>query len=465
MLFEVRAALAVALIVAGTIFANAQAVPENRAEIAYSFAPVVKRTAPAVVNVYAKRVVRNEGVNPFSGDPMFRYFFGDRGMFGQPRERVQNSLGSGVIVESSGFIVTNNHVIKGGTDIRVSLSDRREFEAKVLLADERTDLAILKIDPGKEALPILPMGDSDALEVGDLVLAIGNPFGVGQTVTSGIVSALARTHVGATDYQFFIQTDAAINPGNSGGALVNMAGQLVGINSQIFTRSGGSNGIGFAIPVNMVKAVIKSARAGGKIVRPWVGGDFQDVTPAIAESLGFDRPQGVLIAALNKESPLLTAGLKRGDVILTVDGKSVGDAQELDYRLATLSVGDRAKVSYSRDRQTYVAEVKLIAAPEIPPRQQTLIRGRSPFTGLEVVNISPAVAEEFNLPATAEGVAVSAVRGGYAAQVGFQKGDILVSINGEKIKSVDELRRILTQPVGAWQFMINRGGQMITGQL
>jgi len=465
MLFELRAALAVTLIVAGTIFANAQTVPDNRAEITYSFAPVVKRTAPAVVNVYAKRVVRSEGVNPFAGDPMFRYFFGDRGMFGQPRERVQNSLGSGVIVESSGFIVTNNHVIKGGTDIRVSLSDRREFKAKVLLADERTDLAILKIDPGKEALPILPMGDSDALEVGDLVLAIGNPFGVGQTVTSGIVSALARTHVGATDYQFFIQTDAAINPGNSGGALVNMAGQLVGINSQIFTRSGGSNGIGFAIPVNMVKAVIKSARAGGKIVRPWVGGDFQDVTPAIAESLGFDRPQGVLIADLNKESPLLAAGLKRGDVILTVDGKPVSDAQELDYRLATLSVGDRARISYSRDRQTYVAEVKLIAAPEIPPRQQTLIRGRSPFTGLEVVNISPAVAEEFNLSATAEGVAVSDVKGGYAAQVGFQKGDILMSINGVKIKSVDELRRVLERPVGSWRFVINRGGRMITGQL
>jgi S1-C subfamily serine protease len=215
----------------------------------------------------------------------------------------------------------------------------------------------------------------------------------------------------------------------------------------------------------MVKAVIKSARAGGKIVRPWVGGDFQDVTPALAESLGFDRPQGVLIAALNKQSPLLTAGLKQGDVILTVDGKSVGDAQELDYRLATLAVGDRAKVSYSRDHQTYVAEVKLIAAPEIPPRQQTLIRGRSPFTGLEVVNISPAVAEEFNLPTTTQGVVVSDVKGGYAAQVGFQKGDILVSINGEKIRSVDELRGVLTQPVGAWRFVINRGGRMISGQL
>ena len=352
-----RSVWALVLIVACTAAAAAQQVPENRAQIAYSFAPVVKRTAPAVVNVYSKRVISDQSASPFGGDPMFRYFFGDNRLFGRPRERVLNSLGSGVIVEPSGFIVTNNHVIKGGTDIRVSLSDRREFEAKVVLADERTDLAILKIDPGKEPLPVLPMGDSDALQVGDLVLAIGNPFGVGQTVTSGIVSALARTHVGATDYQFFIQTDAAINPGNSGGALVDMAGELVGINASIYTRSGGSNGIGFAIPVNMVKAVIKSARAGGKIVRPWLGGAFQDVTVDIAELLGFDRPQGVLIADLHPQSPLVAAGLKRGDVILSVDGKPVGDAQELEYRLATHAVGDVAKITYSRDHRTRKAGI------------------------------------------------------------------------------------------------------------
>jgi len=463
-LFLPRIVLALALVFAGAAGAVAQQVPESRAQIAYSFAPVVKSTAPAVVNVYSKRVIKDQ-TSPFGGDPMFRYFFGDQRFFGRPRERVLNSLGSGVIVESSGFIVTNNHVIKGGTDIRVSLSDRREFEAKVVLADERTDLAILKIDPGKQPLPYLKMGDSDALQVGDLVLAIGNPFGVGQTVTSGIVSALARTHVGATDYQFFIQTDAAINPGNSGGALVNMAGELVGINASIYTRSGGSNGIGFAIPVNMVKAVIKSARSGGKIVRPWMGGSFQDVTADIAESLGFDRPQGVLIADMHPKSPLIAAGLRRGDVILSVDGKPVGDAQELQYRLATHSVGDVAKLTYSRDHRTRETEVTLIAAPEMPPPDKTVVRGRNPFAGLVVENISPAVAEDLDLPPTAKGVAVAEIRGGYAAQVGFKKGDILVEINGQKVRDVKTLDHILSRPTGSWQFSVNRDGRIMSMQL
>ncbi len=230
-----------------------------------SFAPVVKTTAPAVVNVYSKTLAAQDTQLGLFNDPFFRQFFGDRGNFRRPRKQVENSLGSGVIVDSSGLIVTNNHVIRGGTDIRVVLADKREFEAKLLLADERSDLAVLKIEVGEEELAALSFGDSDNLEVGDLVLAIGNPFGVGQTVTSGIVSALARTQVGISDYQFFIQTDAAINPGNSGGALVNMAGELVGINTAIFSRSGGSIGIGFSIPSNMVRTVVQSAESGTKI--------------------------------------------------------------------------------------------------------------------------------------------------------------------------------------------------------
>jgi S1-C subfamily serine protease len=268
--------------------------------------------------------------------------------------------------------------------------------------------------------------------------------------------------VGATDYQFFIQTDASINPGNSGGALVNMAGELVGINSSIYTRSGGSNGIGFAIPVNMVKAVIKSARAGGKIVRPWMGGAFQDVTADIADSLGFDRPQGVLIAELHPQSPLRAAGLRRGDVVLSVGGKPVGDAQELEYRLATHAVGDVVKLTYSRQQRTREAEVRLIAAPALPPADKTLVRGRNPFTGLVVENISPAVAEDLDLPPTAKGVVVADIRGGYAAQVGFRKGDILVEINGEKLTDVKHLDRILSRPTGSWQFSVNRGGRTLS---
>ena len=279
-------------------------VPKSQGQMQLSFAPVVKMTAPAVVNVYSKTLAAQDSQQGLFNDPFFRQFFGERGNFRRPRKQAENSLGSGVIVDAAGLIVTNNHVIRGGTDIRVVLADKREFEAKLLLADERSDLAILKIDVGDEELAALPFGDSDNLEVGDLVLAIGNPFGVGQTVTSGIVSALARTQVGISDYQFFIQTDAAINPGNSGGALVNMAGELVGINTAIFSRSGGSIGIGFSIPSNMVKTVVQSAESGTKIQRPWSGANLQDVTADIAESLGFARPEGALIATLHPDSPL-----------------------------------------------------------------------------------------------------------------------------------------------------------------
>ena len=283
--------------------------PKDKGEITMSFAPLVKRTAPAVVNVYAKTIQREQQAGGPFDDPFFRQFFG-LNADGPPRERIASSLGSGVIVDPNGTIITNNHVIKNATDIRVALADKREFPAKIILADERTDLAVLKIDVADESLPVLPLGNSDDLEVGDLVLAIGDPFGVGQTVTSGIISALARNNVGISDYQFFIQTDAAINPGNSGGALVNMKGQLIGINTAIFSKSGGSIGIGFSIPSNMVATVIQSAQSGKAIQRPWLGGEFQNVTQDIADSLGFSRPEGVLVTNLSPQSPLAKAGLK-----------------------------------------------------------------------------------------------------------------------------------------------------------
>src|SRR5215469_265713 len=282
--------------------AVAQTAPRSREAIRLSFAPIVKQAAPAVVNVFSRRVVRTSA-SPFADDPFFRRFFGDRSPFGIPQERVQNSLGSGVVIDPDGIIVTNHHVIQEGQEITVVLSDRREFEAKVLRSDERTDLAVLKIDPKGERLPTLEIGDSDALQVGDLVLAIGNPFGVGQTVTSGIVSAVARTNIGISDYRFFIQTDAAINPGNSGGALVSMDGRLVGINTAIFARDGGGSiGIGFAIPANMVRSVIANLN-GDKIVRPWFGASGQNVTADIANSLGLPHPTGVLLADVYPGSP------------------------------------------------------------------------------------------------------------------------------------------------------------------
>ena len=442
--------------------AAAQQVPSSRADIAMSFAPVVKETAPSVVNVYARRIVASQGVSPFGADPFFRRFFGDELFGGRPRQRAQNSLGSGVIVDSSGIVVTNNHVIQGGTEIRVVLHDNREYDAELILKDERTDLAILRIKPEDGPLVPLPLGDSDAIEVGDLVLAIGNPFGVGQTVTSGIVSALARTRVGVSSYQFFIQTDAAINPGNSGGALVDMNGRLIGINTAIFSRSGGSNGIGFAIPVNMVRSVIEQSLAGAsRVVRPWTGADLQDVTSDIATALGLDRPKGALVANLHPSSPLAAAGVERGDVLLQLDGRDLANAQEFNFRLATLAIGDTANLVFQRKRKSYRTRVKLMAAPEQPPRNTRTIGGRSPFTGLEVMNISPAVAEELGLPTSAEGVVISDEGQSLARRFGFRRGDIIVELNGYTPKSVAELETALSERAGYWNVGIVRKGQLI----
>lgn len=453
------------LFMAGPLAAKAdtKVAPESAAAVQLSFAPVVKRTAPAVVNVYASRMVAEAsgGGNRFFEDPFFRRFFGDDGSFGRPRERVQNSLGSGVLVDPSGLIVTNNHVIANGDDIKVVLADKREFEAKVLLADERTDLAVLKIDVADEALPALPLGDSDALEVGDLVLAIGNPFGVGQTVTSGIVSALARTKVGVSDYQFFIQTDAAINPGNSGGALVNMQGQLVGINTAIFSRGGGGSiGIGFAIPTNMVRTVVASAEAGGSIKRPWIGAELQDVTPDIATSLGMERPEGAMVVSLHPESPLAKAGLKRGDIVLALEGKPIESAQELGYRVATTAVGATAIVEYQRKGERSETQVTMISAPETVARDDMLIGGRSPLTGAVATNLSPAVADELDLPADIKGVVISKIEKGPAMRV-FRKGDVVLEVNDVEIDSVSTLKAVLKVEDRGWRISVKRGGRVL----
>ncbi len=454
------AALAILLLFAAAMpVIAAKAVPDSQSAVQLSFAPVVKSTAPAVVNVYSQRRVATRDQGLFD-DPFFRQFFGNDGSFGAPRERVQNSLGSGVIVDPAGLIITNNHVVKGGTDIRVVLADKREFEAKLLLTDERTDLAVLKITVPDENLPALRLGDSDGLEVGDLVLAIGNPFGVGQTVTSGIVSALARTQVGISDYQFFIQTDAAINPGNSGGALVNMAGELVGINTAIFSRSGGSIGIGFAIPVNMVRTVVQSAETGKAVKRPWLGVELQDVTQEIADSLGFARPEGALILGLHPESPLTKAGLKRGDVVLAIEGKPIENSRELGYRVATSPIGSTQIVEYQRGGVRKETTITLIAAPETTDREATLLEGNSPLTGMVVANLSPAVADELGLRADSKGVAALAIKGGPAKRY-FRKGDVIVEVNGVAIESVAVLRDALASSEGFWRIAIDRGGHIL----
>ncbi|MDT8328965.1 MAG: trypsin-like peptidase domain-containing protein, partial [Roseovarius sp.] len=305
-------------------------VPQNRMEVQLSFAPVVREAAPAVVNIYAKRIV-NFRSSPFQSDPFFQGLFQD---FGSPRPRVENSLGSGVILSEDGIVVSNYHVVGEATDIRVVLNDRREFSARVLLSDEESDLAILRLDRAG-GLSALELRDSDTVEVGELVLAIGNPFGIGQTVSSGIVSGLARSGTATGNARgYFIQTDAPINPGNSGGALVDVNGQLIGINTSILSRSGGSNGIGFAIPSALVAQFVAQARAGNdRFHRPWAGIAGQQVTADMAEGLGLDRPGGIVISLLHPESPFSKAGFQVGDVVVAVDAQPVNTAAEMVFRM------------------------------------------------------------------------------------------------------------------------------------
>jgi Do/DeqQ family serine protease len=441
--------------------------PQSKGQVQLSFAPVVKRAAPSVVNVYASHV-EPRGQSRSAMDEFMRRFFGEngggRGRGGAPGERAQKSLGSGVIVDESGLVITNNHVIENMNEVRVALADRREFEATIVLRDPRTDLAVVKIKNPTGGLIPMAFGDSESLEVGDFVMAIGNPFGVGQTVTQGIVSALARTQVGSSDYQFFIQTDAAINPGNSGGALVDLQGQLVGINTAIYSQSGGSQGIGFAIPASMVRAVVETAKGGATAVRrPWLGARVQNVTPDIAESMGLDHPTGVLVASLQPKSPAEEAGLKRGDLILSVDGKLVDDPEAFGYRFALKGLTGQTKFGILRGTGRSTVAVKLGPAPETRPRDTLKVRTRSPFLGATLVNTSPAVAEELQADFPAEGVAVSGVdEGSVAARAGLQKGDVIVAINGVPIATTKELERVTRNSLNMWEVSINRGGEVLT---
>jgi Do/DeqQ family serine protease len=435
-----------------------QAVPQSMPQVQLTFAPVVKRVAPAVVNVYSQSVVQAQ-VNPLFADPLFQRFFGGSPEF---QKRVQQSLGSGVIVRPDGVIVTNNHVVQGGQSIVVALSDRREFKGRVLLADPRTDLAVLKIDTKGEKLPTVEFGDSDKISVGDIVLAIGNPFGVGQTVTMGIVSALARTQVSASDYQFFIQTDAAINPGNSGGALITADGRLVGINTAIFSRTGEYAGIGFATPANLARRVVDGALGGG-VKLPWLGADGQPVTGEIAQTLGLSRPGGVLVKSIYPGGPAANAGIKSGEVVLQVDGTDVEDMQGLNYRIATHKPGETVKLKVAQGAQIREVSVALALPPENPPRDLSVIGGRNPLTGAKVENLSPAVSSDLQLAFTAKGVVVvSTADNTYSSSYGLQPGDIVHSINGVEIKSVAELKHALESANGHWDMTVDRGNQRLS---
>ena len=437
--------------------------PGPREAVQLSFAPIVKKAAPAVVNVF----VSGKPLPPAQrqqlpiDDPVFRRFFGE--MFGMPADRVQSSLGSGVIISPDGLVVTNTHVVKisGQAEIRVVLADKREFEAKVVTQDEKNDIAVLKLTGGDGKLPYLEFEDSDSLEVGDLVLAIGNPFGVGQTVTQGIVSALARSEIGKSDTQVFIQTDAAINPGNSGGALVDMAGRLVGINTAIYSRSGGSHGIGFAIPSNLVKLFADSASSGRKVERPWLGARLETVTREVAEGLGLGRTVGAVVTKVYPASPAATARLEPGDVILAVDGKDVADARAVNYRLTTRGIGNTAQLDVFRKGQQLPVSIALSPAPKNANSELRNLAGQHPLDGTRVAELSPALADELGLDADG-GVVVAQVRSGsIAGRLGFQPGDIVLTIGNDRITSVEQLEAAIKQRRRVWQMTVKRGEQVI----
>ena len=437
--------------VAAPARADTRVVPTSTQQLQLSFADVVRKTAPAVVNIYSKRKIKN----PYADDPFFGRFFG-------PKERTQSALGSGVIVRADGIIVTNNHVVADADEIVVVLADRREFEAKVVLADERTDIAVIRVNTGGKTLPTLSFHNSDDAEVGDIVLAIGNPFGVGQTVTSGIISALARTQAGISDYQFFIQTDAAINPGNSGGALVTLSGQLIGINTAIYSRTGGSIGIGFAIPANMVKLVVDTAMTGGKtLARPWLGFSGQAVDSDIAESVGLDRPVGLIVRDVTPGSPAAQAGLQKGDVVTKIDEFEVNDQQSLTARVATKGIGNTVNLTLLRAGRERVAAICLIRAPETTSRDLTAIKGTNPLQGATVANMSPALADELQVEITSGVMITELDRRSIAARLGFRPGDLIKSVNGRTITTVHGLQDVLKTKPRRWNLSVDRNGSTL----
>jgi Do/DeqQ family serine protease len=450
---HILAALFIATLVPG--LATAESVPQSRADIALSFAPVVRNASPAVVSIYARRIVE-DWRPPFFDDPLFGQLFGD---LGRATPRVQNALGSGVIVSDDGIVVSNYHVVGGADEIRVVLDDRREFAADLVLSDEESDLAVLRLRAARD-LPALELADSDALEVGDLVLAIGNPFGVGQTVSMGIISALARSGIAVGSGRgYFIQTDAAINPGNSGGALVGMDGRLVGINTAILTRSGGSNGIGFAIPANLVAQVVAQAQAGNpRFQRPWAGMTGQAMDAALAEAFGLSLPQGVVIADLHPLSPLAGAGLRPGDVVLAVEGEVVNTPAELMFRLAARGIGGEVTLEVLRRNGRDEVRVPLVAPPEEPARARIELRGETPLRGLLAETVNPAVGAEYNLPTGVRGVLVVEARD-LSRRVGLRIGDVILAVNRESVTSTAELERALRRQARNWELDILREGR------
>ncbi len=426
------------------VFAETRLVPGDAVAMKSSFAPVVRTAAPAVVNISARGVQQVR--DPF---------------WGIPGQRQTGSVGSGVIVRPDGVVVTNNHVIAGMQQIRVTLNDRREFNARVVLADERSDIAVLQLEGVEERLPTLRIDDREEQQIGDLVLAIGNPFGVGQTVTNGIISALNRTETGISDSGSFIQTDAAINPGNSGGALVDMDGDLIGINTAIFSRSGSSSGVGFAVPASAVKRVVDSAVGGATaVVRPWLGVKGDGVTADIARSLDMDRPQGLVVTEVWPNGPGARAGIRMGDVITAIDGAEINDQGGLNFRIGTREPNETVEVTVLRDGRSQTLNARVQPLPgDVSTDNATVIRS-GVLSGAQVLVLNPALADSLGGDPFASGVVVGRVqRGSYANRVGLQGGDIILTVNERAVTSVQQLADVGRGS----ELTINRHGQRISG--
>jgi serine protease Do len=433
------------------IFASSAKNAAVAAPLAASYSPIIKEALPEVVNISSSRVVHHneEDANSLFDDPFFRQFFGDRQPRGQkPQTEKEQSLGSGVIVGTNGYIITNNHVVDGATDVKVFLRDKRELTAKVIGKDPKTDIAILKVDA--DHLAAIPLGDSSKVEVGDLAFAIGDPFGVGQTVTMGIVSATGRANLGIEDYEDFIQTDAAINPGNSGGALIDSRGELIGINTAILSHSGGNQGVGFAIPINLAKQVMDQIVDHGHVVRGFLGATIQNVTPAMGKALGLDNTDGVLIGDVTPNGPAAKAGLKPGDVIIKVNGESVPDSAALRLHISETAPDTTVALNVRRGSSTIDLNVKLGELPADREQAKDEGSGLQTLRGLQVEALTPAVQQQLHLSGELQGVVVAQVDpGSAAASAGVRQGDVVQEVNRKPVSTVSEFEQAMHSAEGS----------------
>jgi serine protease Do len=429
------------------------------------FAPIVKQVLPNVVNISSSKVVRtpNQIGEGMQMDPFFRQFFGHG--FGNgaqvPKEQREHSLGSGVIVSPEGYVLTNNHVVEGATDIKVTLADKRELKATVVGTDPKTDVAVLRLEGSN--FPAITLGDSSKVQIGDYALAIGDPFGVGETVTMGIVSAKGRGNLGIEDYEDFIQTDAPINPGNSGGALINDRGELIGINTAILSHgSGGNEGIGFAIPVNLVRQVMGQILDHGKVTRGYLGVMVQPISPAMAKALGQSDPKGALVGDVSTRGPAQAAGVERGDIIVELNGKSVNDANELRNTISMMQPGETVKLQISRNGGMRDLSVKLGELPASKEEAENHTEGASKdaLEGVSVENLDADTAKELGLPASTKGVVVTDVDPSSAkADSGLRKGDVIQEVNHQPVQNIAEFERAMHK-AGKEEalLLVNRGG-------